>query len=142
MTENKLKNISPQDAWQLMNDDPRAILVDIRSSMEYLFVGHPKGAVHVAWIDEPDWMVNPEFSTEIRKLILGGVVHAGEISSAPIMLICRSGKRSVEAGMQLLSDGMTNVYNVTEGFEGELDESHHRSTIGGWRFAGLPWEQC
>ena len=142
MTEHELKNITPTAAWEMMKKDPRAMLVDIRSSMEYLFVGHPKGAVHVAWIDEPDWKVNPDFTTEIRKLILGGVVHAGEIESAPIMLICRSGKRSVEAGKQLLADGMTNVYNVIQGFEGDLDENHHRSTIGGWRYEGLPWEQC
>ena len=142
MSAENLRTITPWEAWGLINEDPRAILVDIRSSMEYLFVGHPKGAVHVAWIDEPDWKVNPDFSTEIRKLILGGVVHAGEISSAPVMLICRSGKRSVEAGMQLGKDGMTNVYNVTEGFEGELDEHHHRSTLGGWRYHDLPWEQC
>jgi rhodanese-related sulfurtransferase len=142
MSEQQLKNISPKEAWELMQKDPRALLVDIRSSMEYLFVGHPQGAVHVAWIDEPDWMVNPHFATEIRKLILGGVVHAGEISSAPVMLICRSGKRSVEAGNQLIADGMTNVYNVTQGFEGDLDEKHHRSTQGGWRYDGLPWEQC
>lgn len=138
----KLKNINPREAHDLLHQDPRAMLVDIRSSMEYLFVGHPVGAVHVPWIDEPDWKVNPQFATEIRKLILGGVVHAGEITSAPILLICRSGKRSVEAGNQLIADGMTNVYNVTDGFEGELDEHHHRSSLGGWRHAGLPWEQC
>jgi rhodanese-related sulfurtransferase len=142
MSEHKLKDITPQEAWDLMSEDPRALLVDIRSSMEYLFVGHPKGAVHVAWIDEPDWKVNPNFSTEIRKLILGGVVHAGEIGSAPVMLICRSGKRTIDAGNQLLEDGLTNVYNVTQGFEGDLDDKHHRSTMGGWRCADLPWEQC
>lgn len=142
MSDHKLRDITPQEAWDLMNKDPRALLVDIRSSMEYLFVGHPKGAVHVAWIDEPDWTVNPNFSTEIRKLILGGVVHAGEIGSAPVMLICRSGKRTIDAGNQLLEAGLTNVYNVTQGFEGDLDEKHHRSTLGGWRHAGLPWEQC
>ncbi|HBE92324.1 MAG TPA: sulfurtransferase [Gammaproteobacteria bacterium] len=142
MSDHELRDISPQEAWDLMNEDPRALLVDIRSSMEFLFVGHPKGAVHVAWIDEPDWMVNPNFSTEIRKLILGGVVHAGEISSAPIMLICRSGKRTLDAGNQLIEDGLTNIYNVTQGFEGDLDDNHHRSTQGGWRHADLPWEQC
>ena len=134
--------LSPKQAWQMLQDDPRALLVDIRSTMEFLFVGHPKGAVHVAWIDEPDWKVNPNFTTEIRKLILGGVVHAGEISSAPVLLICRSGKRSMEAGKLLIENGFEEVYNISEGFEGELDEHHHRSTTGGWRFHGLPWEQC
>lgn len=134
--------LSPKQAWQLMQDDSRAVLVDIRSSMEFLFVGHPKGAVHVAWIDEPDWEINPDFVTEIRKLMLGGVVCAEDEGCAPVILICRSGKRSLEAGRALLEAGMKNVMHVDEGFEGDLDEHHHRSSIGGWRYHGLPWEQC
>ena len=62
----------------MIENDPRTVLVDIRSSMEYLFVGHPVGAVHVAWIDEPDWDVNPDFVREIRKLMLGGLATAGQ----------------------------------------------------------------
>ena len=61
----------------MTEDNPQAVLIDIRSTMEFLFVGHPKGAVHVPWIDEPDWIVNPEFVREIRKLLLAGGVHAG-----------------------------------------------------------------
>ena len=137
----ELKSISPPDEWKLVQEDPRALLVYIRSSMEYLFVGHPEGAVHVPWIDEPDWVVNPNFVTDVRKLMLGGVVEADE-GSAPVILICRSGKRSREAGELLLKEGITNVYNIDEGFEGELDEDHHRSTLGGWRFHKLPWQQC
>ncbi len=117
------------------------MLIDIRSSMEYLFVGHPEGAVHVPWIDEPDWVVNPNFVTDVRKLMLGGVIE-GDHSSAPVILICRSGKRSKEAGQALVDAGIPNVYNIDEGFEGDLDEHHHRSTLGGWRFHGLPWQQC
>ena len=143
MTENlEPQPLSPKRAWQLLQDDSRAVLVDIRTTMEYLFVGHPKGAVHVAWIDEPDWDVNPEFVTEIRKLMLGGVVCEDEQGCAPVILICRSGKRSLEAGRALLQAGMKSVMHVDEGFEGELDENHQRSTVGGWRFHQLPWEQC
>ncbi len=137
----ELLSIDPVAAWKLMQKDPRALLVDIRSSMEYLFVGHPEGAVHVAWIDEPDWIVNENFVTDIRKLMLGGVVE-GEVGSAPVILICRSGKRSKEAGQALLDAGINNVYHIDEGFEGELDENHHRSTSGGWRYHKLPWQQC
>jgi hypothetical protein len=64
--------LSPQAAWELLREDPRALLVDIRSTMEFLFVGHPVGAVHIPWIDEPDWTTNPHFVPEIRKLLLGG----------------------------------------------------------------------
>lgn len=134
--------LTPPQAWQLMQDEPRAVLVDIRSTMEYLFVGHPTGAVHVAWIDEPEWTVNPHFVTDIRKLLLGGVVCNNEAGCAPVILICRSGKRSKEAGKALLESGIQNVYHVSTGFEGDLDEHHHRSTLNGWRHDGLPWEQC
>lgn len=144
MTDSKaqLGVLTPQQAWDMCEADHRTVLVDVRSSMEYLFVGHPTGAVHVAWIDEPDWVINPQFVTEIRQLMLGGVAAEPGQASAPIILICRSGKRSKEAGHLLIDSGIENVYHVEEGFEGELDEHHHRSSTGGWRFRGMPWEQC
>lgn len=137
-----VNSINPKEAYQFCQDDARTLLVDVRSSMEFLFVGHPVGAVHVPWIDEPDWIINPHFSAEIRKLLLGGASFAGNSEGVKIILICRSGKRSMEAGNVLIEAGLTNVFNVEEGFEGDLDSTHHRSTTGGWRFAGLPWEQC
>ena len=124
MSEQEPVELSPKQAQQMLLDDPRAVLVDIRSTMEFLFVGHPTGAVHVAWIDEPDWDVNPEFVTEIRKLMLGGVVCSEDSGCAPVILICRSGKRSLEAGRALLDAGMKNVMHIDEGFEGELDDVH------------------
>ncbi|AHF04784.1 sulfurtransferase [Marichromatium purpuratum 984] len=137
------QSLTPQQAQTMLESHPQAILVDIRSSMEYLFVGHPKGAVHVPWIDEPEWTVNPDFETEIRKLLLGGASCDSDTEQCPpVILICRSGKRSHEAGKALLQAGLKRVYHVGEGFEGELDEHHHRSSLGGWRFHGLPWEQC
>lgn len=137
----KLQSLSPKDAWKICQENSRALLIDVRSSMEHLFVGHPVGAIHVPWIDEPDWIVNPSFVTDIRKLILGGMSNDAE-SSVPIVLICRSGMRSKEAGLKIIEAGFVNVYNVEEGFEGELDDEHHRSAMGGWRYHGLPWEQC
>lgn len=142
MSGNDPIGLSAQQAWQLLHDDPRAVLVDIRSTMEYLFVGHPKGSVHVPWIDEPEWTVNPNFVTDIRKLLLGGAICTIDDGCAPVILICRSGKRTLEAGKTLLEAGFNKVMHVDEGFEGDLDEDHHRSTSNGWRFRGLPWEQC
>jgi len=134
--------LSPTDAYEFLKANNRAILVDIRSSMEFLFVGHPVGAVHLAWIDEPDWDINPHFVTEVRKLLLGGAACEEDQPCAPVILICRSGKRSHDAGITLLKAGLSDVFHVDEGFEGELNEHHQRSTTGGWRFHGLPWEQC
>ncbi|MCW9014083.1 MAG: rhodanese-like domain-containing protein [Gammaproteobacteria bacterium] len=141
LKEDALNPLTPVEAHELLQENVKAVLIDVRSNMEYLFVGHPKGAIHVPWIDEPDWVVNPDFVREIRQLLLGGVSEHGE-KDPPIVLICRSGKRTIDAGNALLEAGLHHVCHVTEGFEGELDDSHHRSTVGGWRFHGLPWEQC
>jgi len=141
-TLNQPTEIDSNRAWDIVQSDPRAVIIDVRSSMEFLFVGHPKGAVHIPWIDEPDWEINPTFVADVRKMLLGGVATTSEKGSVPVVLICRSGKRSRDAGQLLLDAGLQNIYTVGEGFEGELDENHQRSTLGGWRFHGLPWEQC
>jgi len=130
-----MKHLTPKEAYAFLNENPEALLIDVRSEIEYLFVGHPKGAIHVSWNDDPDWEVNPHFVGEIKKL-------AGHGTDRPIVLICRSGNRSVSAGEALVEAGFQNIYNVLYGFEGELDENHHRGTINGWRHDGLPWEQC
>ncbi len=142
-SSNQVIAINPQDAWELMQKEPKSIFIDVRSHMEYLFIGHPVGAIHIPWIDEPDWVVNPRFVIDIRQLVLGGLSH-DECSShdVPIILICRSGQRSREAGELLASEGFTTIYNIMPGFEGELNENHRRSSTGGWRHDGLPWEQC
>ena len=137
-----VQTLTPVEAWEMLEANQRVVMIDVRSSMEFLFVGHPRGSVHVPWIDAPSWTVNADFITEVRKVMLGGIGIGEHGDDAPVVLICRSGKRSLEAGKLLIKNGFTTVYNIEEGFEGELDEAHHRSTVGGWRFHGLPWEQC
>ena len=133
----EVKTLNPKEAYKFLQQHPNAVFVDVRSHMEYLFVGHPAGSIHIPWIDEPDWKINPHFVTQVRQTMLGGTT-----GSAPVVLICRSGVRSLEAGKVLIEAGVKEVYNVSEGFEGQLDDTHHRSALGGWRFNGMPWEQC
>jgi len=142
MSDEQVQSINPRQAWEMLQENPKSLLVDVRSHMEFLFIGHPVGAINVPWIDEPDWNINPNFTREIKQLMLGGLAHSAEGESVPVLLICRSGKRSREAGELLMREGVSKVFNIAEGFEGELDDHHHRSTMGGWRFEGLPWEQC
>lgn len=137
-----IQGLQPKEAWELLQADPRAVLIDVRSSMEFLFVGHAKGSVHISWIDEPDWKVNAHFAQDVRRVMLGGVAAGREGGPAPVILICRSGHRSLEAGAALLEDGFEVVRFVEGGFEGPLDENHQRSSIAGWRHQQLPWEQC
>jgi rhodanese-related sulfurtransferase len=128
--------LEPKQAYEFLKNNPAALFIDCRSEMEYLFVGHPLGALHVSWNDGPDWEVNPHFVGQVKKL--AGTDH----TTRPIVLICRSGNRSREAGEELERHGFANVYHVAHGFEGELDARHRRNSLAGWRHDGLPWEQC
>ena len=126
-------HFEPKDAHEYLRKNPNAIFIDCRSEMEYLFVGHPTGAILVPWNDGPNWEVNPDFVAHVKK--------AASVDR-PIVLICRSGNRSLDAGRALEEAGFTQVWNVLKGFEGDLDETHHRNAKNVWRHDGLPWEQC
>jgi rhodanese-related sulfurtransferase len=128
-----MDHLAPQQAYDALQADANALLIDCRTEAEFYYVGHPTDAVNIEWNTEPDFELNPHFSDEVLKM-------AGR-KDRPIILICRSGKRSLDAGLALEQHGFTNVRNVLEGFEGELDKEHHRGTLGGWRKAGLPWRQ-
>jgi len=127
-----MKHLRPREAYDFLQQNPQAVFVDCRSEMEYLFVGHPLGSHHVAWNDGPDWDVNPHFVGQVKRVAS---------VDRPVVLICRSGQRSVAAGVELEKAGFSDVYNVLEGFEGALDEHHHRGMQNGWRKENLPWEQ-
>lgn len=128
-----MRHLSPTEAQQFLEAHPEAVFIDVRSEMEYLFVGHPRGAILVPWNDGPSWAINPDFVAHVKK---------AASTNRPVVLICRSGNRSASAAEALEANGFSEVYNVLHGFEGDLDEAHHRNSQNGWRHEGLPWEQC
>jgi rhodanese-related sulfurtransferase len=140
MDPGQVKDISPVEAWRMLQERPGAVLLDVRTTMEYQYVGHPVGAVHVPWMEPPEWRVDAQFAAKVRAAL---AQHEGgpAADQRPIMTICRSGKRSRAAAEELLRQGFAEVYNIKEGFEGDLDEKRHRNTLNGWRFHNLPWEQ-
>lgn len=117
------------------------MLIDVRTTIEYQYVGHPLDAIHVPWKEAPDWEINTDFVKQAREAIARRTGKTEDIESLPILTICRSGKRSKEAAELLQKDGFQTVYNIDEGFEGDRDSKNHRNTINGWRFHNLPWEQ-
>lgn len=129
----QVQSILPRAAHALLQQDPRAVLIDVRSTMEYTYVGHPIGAIAIPWKEPPAWEIDPEFVERVRVRVPD--------PSTPLLMLCRSGQRSLAAGQALVNAGYTQVYNVEEGFEGPLDADRHRGNLGGWRFHGLPWEQ-
>jgi rhodanese-related sulfurtransferase len=128
-----IKELAPQDAWNAMQAASRHLFLDVRDRVEYAMVGHPLGAINIPWKIAPDWRPNPDFVREIKS--------RGISPGTPVFLLCRSGQRSLEAAQALASEGFQDLTNITEGFEGGLDAQKHRSTVSGWRFRGLPWEQ-
>jgi len=129
-----MEHLLPKQAFEFVESNPEALFIDCRSDAEFFFVGHALGAMHVAWYDAPDWDLNPEFVTQVKKL-------AGHSLNRPIVLICRSGKRSVEAAEALETAGFSDVSNVLHGFEGDMNAERQRGKLNGWRYDGLPWEQ-
>jgi len=129
-----MNNLEPVQASKFLEENPEALFIDCRSDAEHFFVGHPNGSIHVAWQDGEDWDINPNFVGEVKRL-------AGHSVQRPVILICRSGNRSLDAGKALEDAGFTRIYNVLHGFEGEIDDQHHRNSTNGWRHAKLPWQQ-
>jgi rhodanese-related sulfurtransferase len=123
--------VSPEEAWKLFVNG-QAHLVDVRATEERKFVGHVPNTFHVAWQTGPALIKNPRFLRELENKLS---------KDAVILLLCRSGKRSAAAAEAATASGFKNVFNVREGFEGELDENQRRGAIGGWRQRGLPWVQ-
>jgi rhodanese-related sulfurtransferase len=123
--------VTPEQAWDLAQSGA-AILVDVRSAEELRFVGHVPGSVHVAWASGVSLTRNPRFVRELESKV-------GK--DKPILLLCRSAKRSARAAEAAVKAGFRYAFNVLEGFEGELDEKGHRGGQDGWRFRGLPWVQ-
>ena len=123
--------VAPADAWALVQAGA-AKLVDVRSAEERKFVGHVPGSIHVAWATGTSLTRNPRFVREFEA-------KAGK--DEPVLLLCRSGKRSALAAEALAKAGFTAIFNVLEGFEGEIDEHRQRGKSDGWRFRGLSWVQ-
>jgi rhodanese-related sulfurtransferase len=125
-------SLTPVDAWRLVQLGA-ATLVDVRTNEERKFVGHVPGSQHVAWATGTALTRNPRFVKEFESKL--------KDKAAVFLLLCRSGKRSAAAAEALSKAGFVNVFNITEGFEGEINETQQRGQLGGWRLHSLPWVQ-
>jgi rhodanese-related sulfurtransferase len=136
-----MRHLLPKQTWALIQAaDPNQsesapLFVDVRMEVEMLYVGRPPLVEHVPWYEYPELTPDPQaFCAALERLANGN-------KDRTVLLLCRSGQRSIYAGEALEAHGFTDVVNVLHGFEGDLDAHFHRSTLNGWRFDGLPWEQ-
>lgn len=123
--------VLPEEAWKLFVGG-QAHLIDVRTTEERKFVGHVPNTLHIAWQTGPALIKNPRFLRELENKLP---------KDAAILFLCRSGKRSAAAATAATNAGFTRVFNVREGFEGDLDERQQRGAVSGWRQRGLPWVQ-
>jgi rhodanese-related sulfurtransferase len=128
-------DVKPAEAFDRLRANPNSVLIDVRTAAEWAYVGMPavERLLRISWQDYPSMAKNPEFVAEVEA--------AGVAKDAEVFLICRSGARSAAAAAQLTLAGFRNCYNVAEGFEGDRNAEGHRSSVGGWKHAGLPWVQ-
>jgi len=135
--------LSAQEAWSLLEQDPDAQLIDVRTAPEWVFVGLPdlsplgREVKRIEWQLFPSMTANPDFVTTVTQ----AVVRSGGDRDTPILFICRSGARSRSAAIAMTGAGFSRAYNVSDGFEGDLDGEGHRGGKNGWKASGLPWRQ-
>lgn len=131
-------DVSAAEAWELLKSDPKARLIDVRTTAEWNFVGLPdlstlgQEADLIEWQKFPTMQPNPGFVAAASE---------GADKDAPILFLCRSGARSRSAAIAMTDAGFSRAYNIAGGFEGDLDGERHRGHANGWKAAGLPWKQ-
>ncbi|MFW2076867.1 rhodanese-like domain-containing protein [Acinetobacter sp. ULE_I010] len=123
--------VLPHEAWSLFQAGLVEI-VDVRTNEERKFVGYVKETIHIPWATGTALNRNPRFAKELESKVGKDKI---------ILLLCRSGKRSAAAANVAFNAGFENIYNIEQGFEGDIDENEHRGSFNGWRFHNLPWVQ-
>jgi rhodanese-related sulfurtransferase len=140
-----IEAMPPQDAWRTMAETPGALLVDVRTTAEWTFVGTADtNAIQcpqsfIEWNSFPSMARNPAFLDALSA-------EVDRHGARALFFICRSGGRSHDAAMAASAHfgarGEPKLcVNVLEGFEGDHDAEGHRGALSGWKASGLPWRQ-
>ncbi|MDP2824752.1 MAG: rhodanese-like domain-containing protein [Sulfuritalea sp.] len=124
--------LTPPEAHELLQLAPNARLLDVRTRAERDWVGRVPGAIEIEWQDYPGKQLNAHFIQTLKHSVT---------TESLLVFLCRSGQRSSAAAKAATEAGFPDCYNILEGFEGNKDASGQRNRSGGWRAAGLPWNQ-
>ena len=132
-------DITPSAAWQRLSSEGGAKLIDVRTQAEWMYVGVPdlgpleKQPLLVSWQVFPSMSRNEAFAQQIEAQGVG--------RDDTLLFLCRSGVRSRAAAELMTALGFSHSYNISDGFEGPLDDGRHRGAKLGWKASGLPWVQ-
>jgi len=136
-------DLPPSEAWKLLQKDPSAQLIDVRTGAEWSYVGLPdlsnlaRETHRIEWQQFPGMGANPDFVAQAKQALQ----HVRTNLDTPLLFLCRSGARSRAAAIAMTRAGYLRAFNVAGGFEGDLDGDGHRGTQNGWKASGLPWRQ-
>lgn len=141
----RVGEVDPTEAWHILKTDDSARLIDVRTRAEWAFVGVPdvgelaQQPLFIEWARYPDMSLNHAFAAQVEEAI-------GTDDPGPLLFICRSGARSLQAAMAVAGHfaqkgAEVTCLNVAEGFEGDLDATGHRGDRNGWKARGLAWRQ-
>lgn len=125
-----MKELSPREAYELMQSDPEYVYLDVRSVPEF-DAGHAKGAINIPIMHITPGVgmsPNPEFAA---------VVDAALPKEAKLVIGCKTGGRSARACEMMSQMGYTNVANIRGGFVGAMDNAG-QVTEPGWSMLNLP----
>lgn len=127
--------LTPQEAFEVLQADSKALLIDVRTQPELDLVGRIPGAINVEWAFYPGMVANENFAAQLMAELNHHKVNKDSV----LIFLCRTGGRSNNAAIVAASLGYTQAYNTLEGFEGEANADKQRTMINGWKHAGLPW---
>jgi len=145
------KYLTPKEAYEMKTKEgDKVLFVDVRTPEELYFVGYPTVVdknIPLAYIDYSKFKKNKKgevvkFASKKNEKFMeqfeATVKEKNLDKNAPIIVMCRSGKRAAKAAKMLDKAGYKNVYNLDQGFEGDKDKNKHR-TVNGWKNANLPY---
>ena len=138
--------VTATEAYEMWQAAPDKIkIVDVRTAEEFMFVGH----ADMAW-NIPVFAQSYQWDAEKKKFpmqpLTDFVARVQEVAKPDDMLLvtCRSGGRGAVAVNMLAKAGFKNVYNITDGMEGDKVKDPNsvfdgQPLVNGWKNSGLPW---
>jgi rhodanese-related sulfurtransferase len=125
-----VKDITPQQAHDLVAAGAGAVYIDVRTEREFAS-NHPRGAVNIP-VAFPDPARGMTVNSDFVK-----VVEANFPRDTKIIVGCQAGPRSTAAARMLDQAGYQDVSNMLGGFGGMRDQMGNVSAPG-WAASGLP----
>jgi len=123
-------SIPSEKVKNFLETNPNSVVLDVRTEEEWNGVGKPDAeslnskTFFISLLLGPDRQKNENFVKDFLQKKIS--------KKDNILVICRSGVRSMAASKLLQQEGYKNLVNISDGFEG------NPATGEGWKKSNLP----